>query len=325
VFRQQGVAVPVVVSDNSTKEDEAVEALRLEYGFRYVRQSGALTIPQHFNACFGLVSTPWILLLHDDDELYPDALEGLLGRLGQCGNPGIVVGGVQQVNPDGSTRGEWRPASTGCFYGEEGVLRLGLDYSTIAPSSIMNVEACRRLGGYRDIGGKPADYTFALHLAYAQGIALCPELIGRYRFGHSQVTDLSTPAAAESWLDFTNAMAAMVTDFGVSRELADRLVDYFTWSLFLILVPQWWNVNRGFVHHLCGKCLEASPKVGEWQARARREYPFLFWWPRSGAWTRFRILRKVRRTLGLEAGGWCAVDFAAPAERRAPRATAPRL
>ena len=126
-FEHQTTTVPVIVSDNSASQHSAIAALKRKYDFTYVRQSGMISMTAHLNACFSLVSTPWMILLHDDDELCPDALVKIGAFLARAGDVGIVVGGFQYIDPHGKTRGEVIP-EFGIFRGEEGLLSIGLRF-----------------------------------------------------------------------------------------------------------------------------------------------------------------------------------------------------
>src|SRR5918996_4149579 len=128
VFDCQDVVPNVIVSDNSTSDLDVVQSLRKRYGFSYIRQSGNLSMTEHHNACLNLPRTPWALLLHDDDELFPNALSRLQAFLPDCNSAGVVIGGTQHIDAQGVARGVWIPETNGSVKGEEGVLRLGLDY-----------------------------------------------------------------------------------------------------------------------------------------------------------------------------------------------------
>lgn len=297
IFDRQPVIPHVIVSDNSTSDQPAIEALRHKYDFVYVRQSGDLNMVQHLNTCLDLPSTPWTLMLHDDDELYPDALGNLECFLAKCDDVGIVVGGIQFIDLQGETGREWIPPINGRFWGEDGLLRLGLDWGVRPPGIIVHVPASLQVGGFVDIGGLAGDYTFALQLAYYHGVAFFPALVGRYRHSQQQASDFSTPEKTEAHLEFSRRMAEIVRTFGCSDTAADRIVDYMTWWPFMTLAPRWLSSHRSFVFELTQKCVYQSPRGGEWQLRARRQYPFLFWRPQWLAWPLFKVLRKSRRLM----------------------------
>ncbi|HEX2226025.1 MAG TPA: glycosyltransferase family A protein, partial [Candidatus Binatia bacterium] len=235
VFDWQETVPNVIVSDNSTFDVDAIQALRKRYGFSYVRQSGQLCMTDHHNACLNLPRTPWALLLHDDDELSPNILPRLESYLASCEDAGLVVGGTQWIDQNGKSDGVWIPDTDGTFRGEEGVLRLGLDFQAYPPSCIWNLEAFRQAGAFPDANGASADYTLTLRVAYVHGVKFVPTVVGRYRIGSQQATDYSTPERAEATLDLSIKMAQLTRNIGVSREVADQLVDYMTWWIFRIV------------------------------------------------------------------------------------------
>jgi hypothetical protein len=311
VFERQEDTPQVIVSDNSTKDLPGIDRLRSKYPFFYVRQSGKLSMVEHHNACLKLASTPWALLLHDDDELRPYIVGKINSFLATCNNAGLVVGGTEFIDQEGVSRGSWVPDTNGCLKGEDGVRRLGLDYRAFPPSSIWNVTAFQQVGAFPDADGAGADYTLALRLAYSYGVTFLPEIIGRYRVGAQQATDYSTPERAEATLDLSIKMAQMTRTIGVSATVADQLVDYMTWWIFRIIAGSALDAHPFFVARLCRKCMLVTPPEGPWRNHVRGEYPYLFWRPQWLAMLLFkaRVLlpRPVRQRLrpriaGLSSG-----------------------
>jgi SAM-dependent methyltransferase len=289
VFDRQTTIPKVIVSDNSTSDAPGMEILRKKYGFSYVRQSGNLSMTQHHNACLTFASTPWAMLLHDDDELYPNILEKMESLLARRDTAGLVVGGIEFIDQKGEPYGAWIPETGGSFKGEDIVLRLGLDFQVSPPGCIWNVETFKQVGGFPDANGPGADYTLVLRLAYSHGVRLFPEIIGRYRIGTQQATDYSTPERAEAILDCSITMAQLTRTIGVSPSAADQLVDYMTWWIFRLTAASLLRDHPFFVSRMCRKCELASPANGVWRERIRSEYPFLFWRPQWLSITLYKI------------------------------------
>ena len=69
--------VEVTVSDGSDDDatDQVVRRLLADWpgGYRYVHNRPALSLPGNINRAMGLATGEWILQLHDDDYLLPDA------------------------------------------------------------------------------------------------------------------------------------------------------------------------------------------------------------------------------------------------------------
>jgi glycosyltransferase involved in cell wall biosynthesis len=287
VFEQQTVNPKVIVSDNSTSTCDvpAIHALQKQYPFDYVRQSGELDQTAHLKICMlELPSSPWVLLLHDDDEFCPGAVEKIELFLQEL-NVGIVLAGIQQIDQDGRQYGQWIPKFDGTFSGEEALLRIGLDGCPYPPGTIFNVATARQLGGFIGIDGVACDHLFALQMAYHHGAALFPEVIGRYRSGPHQIFHVSKLEEAASWLDFELRQVELIRTLPCSAGVLDRLIDYRTWSVFLAVVPYCLQSRSSALLRLTRRCLKLSPQLGEWQNRVRNEYPFLFSRVRWHSWS----------------------------------------
>lgn len=299
------VGIDVIVSDNSTRDHPGIAELRARYGFDYVRQSGELSATDHFNKCLTLPASKWIWMLHDDDELYPGAVAKVAARLGEVrdANVGLVVGGLHYIDHAGVTQLEWIPKSRGVSSGEAGLLAAGLDPGALSPGMVFRADACLKWGGFVEIGGHPADYTFLAGIAHDHGVAFLPDVVGRYRHGAHQETDVSSPNAAKAWLDFTIAMTEHTIErTKCSVKAANQLLDYMTWFTFLALMPRWLGSDTRFVVAACRDCLRASPSRLPWQTQVREKYPMLFLQPVWLAATLCRIgglvgrvQRKLRR------------------------------
>ena len=174
-FEKQTVVPNVIVSDNSTQDHGAIRKHRSAYPFTYVRQSGHLSMTEHHNACLKLPSTPWLWLVHDDDELYPNSVARVQEFLAGCEDAAIVLGGLEYIDVQGSRLTKWMPKTNGTFRGEEGLLRLGLDFGAFSPGTIFKVAASREIGGFVEIDGVCADYPFSVRLAFSYGVAFFRE------------------------------------------------------------------------------------------------------------------------------------------------------
>jgi glycosyltransferase involved in cell wall biosynthesis len=301
VFERQDTIPEVIVSDNSSIDVPGMELLRQRYQFSYVRQSGQLSMVDHHNACLKMTSTPWALLLHDDDELFPNVIGRLESFLAQCSDSGLVVGGMQRIDEQGAVQATWLPQPQGTFRGEDGVLRVGLDFRAAPPSTIWNTTAFHQAGGFPNARGAGADYTLVVQLSYSHGVTFLPEIIGRYRIGAQQATDYSTPERAEAILDCSIEMAQLTRTTGISQEVADQLIDYMTWWIFRIIASRMINTYPFFVARLWRKCIRLTPASGRWKDQIRIEYPILFWRPQWLAMSALKVHRwvplRLRRTL----------------------------
>jgi glycosyltransferase involved in cell wall biosynthesis len=308
VFERQETRVKVIVSDNSTSELPTIVRLRNKYPFCYVRQSGKLTMVEHHNACLRLASTRWALLLHDDDELYPQSLSKIDAFLETAPEVGLIIGGFERIDECSSVQSVWAAQTVEELRGEAGVLRLGLDFRATPPATIYHVSSFRQIGGFPNALGASADYPLILRLINERGAILFPEVIGRYRIGNQQATDF-TLTGAERTLDETILMSNLTRSIGVSAAVSYQLVDYNIWWIFRIIAGSWFSSHPFFVSRLFRKCLRSTPGTGYWKARVREEYPLLFFQPpwlaifcyKAG---RLLLPPSIRQRLGNYARAW---------------------
>jgi hypothetical protein len=297
VFERQKRVPPVIVSDNSTHDYPEMEGLRRQYGFTYVRQSGTLTATEHHNVCLTLPTTRWMWLLHDDDELYPDAVGKVESFLSMSPEVGILVGGLEYIHANGKPRAHWIPQPQGIHRGEEAMLAVGLDWGGFVPNQVFRVEDSRSIG-FLDIEGAAADYSFAVLLAYKSGVTFLQEVIGRYREGEHQNTPRSTTQhKTEQWLHWQRRLADPIRASGCSGSTADQITDYMTWRPFYHLGLRWLESDRSFVFRVKRQCVDESPWRGQWQNHVRQHSPFLFWGPEWIAWPLFVFACKTRNLL----------------------------
>ena len=312
VFERQTPRPRVIVSDNSYPSSADIELFTAWYGFEYVRQSGELSIAQHFNACLGWlarVGSCYFMTMTNSIQNVSrnwNRISSSTRSRHHCGRRGTYGRRRQYL------LGRWVHANPGIHRGEAAVLALGLGLNRngYAPSTLLGASEARRLGGYgtsRDLP-LPADSTLDLSLAYLHGVAFLPEIIGRYREGHIQESQISTPDKIHAWLGFMVGMLNRVGESGCP-ERAIRKAGRLLGLVFLAVEGgRIVETDRTFVFDLCDRCLRLSPEPGEWQRLVRREYPFLFWRPRWCAWPLFRVYRKVAYLSGRDVQAWYSLE-----------------
>jgi hypothetical protein len=227
----------------------------------------------------------------------------MAARLGELGDAGVVVAGLNYVDYAGVKQYEWIPRSQEESRGEAGLLAAGIDVGSISPAMVFRVDAVLEWGGFEEIGGHPADYTLFSGVAHDYGVAFLPEVVGSYRYGPQQETDVSSAKATRAWLDYTIGMTRQtIARTKCSSRTAEQLLDYTTWFTFLVLMPRWLGSGALSVIASCRECVRASPARLSWQAQVREQYPMMFLQP---LWL---------------AAAWCRVaDFAGRAQRKLQR------
>ena len=101
--------VEVAVSDGSTDDasGQVVQRVLADWpgGHRYVWNRPALSLPGNMNRATGLATGAWILQLHDDDLLRPDAGPVVLDAIRRTTpDERVLLFGVDIVNLDGTVR-----------------------------------------------------------------------------------------------------------------------------------------------------------------------------------------------------------------------------
>jgi hypothetical protein len=218
----------------------------------------------------------------------------LLSFLSHCDSAGIVVGGVEHIDPVGNPIKRWMPRHAGFYRGEDGLARLGLDWGVRPPGVVLNPQAADSVGSYEDVHRVACDYALDIRLAFHHGVVFFPEVIGRFRQGPQQMTDFSSPEKVDSWLEFSMSQGEVARQIGCSDAVSDRVLDYLTWWTFSGLVPPLLAAHPEYAFRLADKCLARSPHRGEWQNMVRMRHPILFVRPRWAALAGLKVGRKVR-------------------------------
>ena len=275
-----------------------MHGLKLRYGFEYVRQSGRLSQTQHMNiCCLELPSTPWVFLLHDDDEVAAGSRAGFL-VFAEHEDAGTAVAESNTSITRVAPRSAGCP-STADALKEKALRAVGLDRGK-PPGVFFNVAAARAVGGFREICTISADYVLTCSLAFKNGAAFYSKPVGRYRTGAQQATDTSTPEKNLDWLDFCCRQAQAVVELGCSAETTTKSKTTSLGGPFGKLPPLVFIKSRSCKPG--GAALpNHSPKCGPWQTHVRDAYPFLFLrpsWLGSGLRT---ITRRLRSYAGKAA------------------------
>ncbi len=176
--------VEVVVSDNaSTDASPAVLATVRDPRLRCVRQERDLGMVGNWNACLALASGDLVLVLSDDDVLFPHAARTLAAAMA---DPGVVLAyGLvdivddHDVAPRRSPEGPAREPAADFVRGR--LLRGGVREPYLCATAFRRADLTE-LGGFPEVGNL-ADLTVEVRLcAHRPGNVVCvPESLGRYR------------------------------------------------------------------------------------------------------------------------------------------------
>jgi glycosyltransferase involved in cell wall biosynthesis len=107
-LRQTMTDFEIVIVDDASPDDCAQIAERFarsDRRIRLIRREKNGGVSAAFNSGFAVARGRFFTRLAQDDVFYPDALAKLCGRLEASPDTGLVYGGCEEINEDGSLRG----------------------------------------------------------------------------------------------------------------------------------------------------------------------------------------------------------------------------
>ena len=182
----QTVGVPlevIVCDDGAMPETRAVVEKFPVDRFRYSPNSEALGAVGNWNRCLRSARGEWVMVLHEDDALYPWYLECVLAHL----EPGTAAVCVK------TARGPVMP-SVRCPRGAPAVITYPPRYflkssMTPFPGVLVRRDVALRLGGFDESWGPIADYEFWYRLACAGPVKVVRAVGAFYRVAPGQWTE----------------------------------------------------------------------------------------------------------------------------------------
>jgi len=177
----------VVCDDGGHPENASVVARFPSDRFRYIRNERRLGPVGNWNECIRQARGTWIMVLHEDDTLYPWYLKSVLPRL----RPDLAAVCVR------TTTGR-RPPELSPPTGTPAVRAYPAPYflkssMTPFPGVLFSRELGLSLGGFDERTGPLADYDFWYRLACAGPIEVVRTVAAFYRVADSQWTARAWP------------------------------------------------------------------------------------------------------------------------------------
>lgn len=200
----QDVPVRLVVSDNST-DDESWQLVKREFpNVQVYRREPPLTVYAHFNTVMAEVSTPYLVMFHDDDVMLPGFVRTLEAQLSQREDLAGVACNASRLQDEtveqSTVMGHFSqpldinsPKALLSHY----LKKLPLGPAPF-PAYMYRVEAIRGLRLVPDEGGKYADVSFLCKVAERGSLRWIPEALMQYRYhagNDSKVPDMSATRA----------------------------------------------------------------------------------------------------------------------------------
>jgi glycosyltransferase involved in cell wall biosynthesis len=183
---RQTVRIPievVVCDDGRMEETRAVVRGFGRHDYVYLPNEVKLGAVGNWNRCLSVARGKFVMVLHEDDALYPWYLESVLPRLRE-GVSAVCMkttrGAVQPTvaRPGGAESVEYPP---------EFFLKSSM---TPFPGVLMRKDIAVRLGGFDERWGPIADYEFWYRLACAGRVEVVRAVGAFYRVGPNQWTEL---------------------------------------------------------------------------------------------------------------------------------------
>ncbi|GAB2955524.1 hypothetical protein GCM10027048_21650 [Hymenobacter coalescens] len=188
--------VEVIVSDNSTANDQCEEVARLllepqpAAQWRYYRNPAGSTAVDNFNFCLQRARGRYILHLHDDDYLLPEGLEQILATLRRLPPAhAAVLFGVELVDlQERVLRRQLAPRET-YLPPAEAVEQLLTNSSFVRiPAIVVSRAAYQATGGLDPAQGSTGDTDLWARIFGVHGVLQVPALVAAYTIHAGAIT-----------------------------------------------------------------------------------------------------------------------------------------
>ena len=172
----------IVCDDGRLPETRAIVQQFRHRGYLYLPNSSTLGAVGNWNRCLLQARGQWVMVLHEDDMLYPWYLESVLPRL-QDGAAAICMRTSRGVAPP-RVRPARRPRAVA--YPPRYFLKSSM---TPFPGVLIRREAALDLGGFDERWGPLADYEFWYRLACHGRVEVVRAIGAFYRVAPGQWTE----------------------------------------------------------------------------------------------------------------------------------------
>ena len=177
----------VVCDDGARPETEGTVAKFCPERFFYHRNATSLGPVGNWNECLRRARGRWVMILHEDDTLYPWYLQVVLPRLREgiaavCTQVASGAAPPQRCAPAGSPKVR--------FYSPRYFIRNSM---TPFPGVLFSRDLARGLGGFDERAGPLADYEFWYRLACAAPVEIVRSVAAFYRVAAGQWTERAWP------------------------------------------------------------------------------------------------------------------------------------
>lgn len=263
VLTQATDDVEVLVSDDSTRDAPGALARRLleTSGARslYVRNTPSRGMAANWNACIRLATGRYVLVLHDDDFLYPGAVAVMTAA---CERRDWHVGLFDVRVVDEHDRRARRPRRHRHRYLPPAVaLEAVLSHSSFVrfPGMVVSREAYGAVGPFSETIGPPADLEMWTRLFQRYGLWTLPGVTAAYRVHPAALTSEMWQAHVVAEVD---ALFSHVAGCGLlsAAQIERHRATWFHRFLLAGVIRQLRDGNRERAREVLG--LFAMPQFG---------------------------------------------------------------
>ena len=275
---KQTIATPIIVVDNASTRFDFAKAVR-DCGdprVSYYRNPTNLGMVENWNQCLRLPGTRWVSILHDDDLLYPHAVEWLAKAIEECPGAGLYFGLDDAM--DEASRVTRNKVESDPPFEQVDPREYVIRNQFCACGFAIDRENALTLGGYDQRRQMTSDWDLYSRISVRHGALRIKRVIGAYRepiFRESGTAALAVRGIllpslalqrARNIRDYANHLhqTLPLSHRTEQAELAHRLLAQIGFKM----------TRRGFRSARLYACL--APPGNRWKALAFRLSPGLF-------------------------------------------------
>ncbi len=225
--------IDLLVSDNGMNGDRVREIVAANYPrpFRFRQNPATVDMVTHFNQLVREAQGTYYFLLCDDDEISPNYISALVGRLEANPRCAIAFGAQEVVDLSGRLVTRSSPTVPEFMSGPDFILatwrRYEFGFKSVS-AYLARTERMRSLGGYPQFsGGTHEDDALVVLLSLEGGVALNGNCVWRnrlYEASFGMAISIDTLAAAtREFLDFLRTSSTLQA-FAVSHPVEARQI-----------------------------------------------------------------------------------------------------
>jgi GT2 family glycosyltransferase len=209
-----GHRIELLVSDNSPAVSRSVVEpylARWTGPTRYLANEPSIGPIPNFNQCLREARGTWILFVHDDDYLLPDAMSSILNAIDTADDDRVLLFGVDVVDERGRRRRRQSFEGVERLGPRRALVRLMSDSSFVRiPSLVIRRDVFDEIGGFDETIGSPTDLDLLTRVFARYGVRCEPRTTAAYSVH---------VGAATSDMFTADTVATLMTIFRRARDL----------------------------------------------------------------------------------------------------------